>query len=138
MLFSNVFTVYRKRFAGKVINSAAHDSIKSDALNEFAFYMFDYNVDSSVLLAKQAEEKAVKAGNVRQQARAFKNCGISYDIKGKTDSALLFFDKALALAKHQLHPTIANIITDVANAYYAAGNYELAASSFEACTSRRL
>jgi len=110
-----------------VIKSAAHDSIKSDALNEFAFYMFDYNVDSSVILAKQAEEKAVKAGSIRQLARAFKNSGISYDIKGKTDSALLFFEKALALAKqHQLHPTLANIITDVANAYYAAGNYELA------------
>jgi tetratricopeptide (TPR) repeat protein len=78
-------------------------------------------------LAKQAEEKAVKAGSIRQLARAFKNSGISYDIKGKTDSALLFFEKALALAKqHQLHPTLANIITDVANAYYAAGNYELA------------
>jgi hypothetical protein len=76
MLFSNVFAVCRKRFADKVIKSAAHDSIKSDALNEFAFYMFDYNVDSSVLLAKQAEEKAVKAGSIRQLARAFKNTSL--------------------------------------------------------------
>lgn len=110
-----------------MINSAAHDSIKSDALNEFAFYMFDYNVDSSIILAKQAEEIALSIGNHQQLSRAFKNIGISYDIKGKTDSALLYLDKALKIAtEFQIHPTLANIITDIANAYYASGNYELA------------
>lgn len=111
----------------QVISSSAPDSVKSDALNEFAFYMFDYNVDSSILLAYGAKELALKAGNVRQQARAIKNIGISYDIKGKTDSAILFLSEALALAKrHNLHPSQANILTDIANAWYAAGSYELA------------
>ncbi len=111
----------------QVINSSAPDSVKSDALNEFAFFMFDYNVDSSIILANLAREKAVKAGNVRQQARAIKNIGISYDIKGKTDSAILFLNEALALAKqNSLHPSQANILTDIANAWYAAGSYELA------------
>ena len=99
----------------QVINSSAPDSVKSDALNEFAFFMFDYNVDSSIILANLAREKAVKAGNVRQQARAIKNIGISYDIKGKTDSAILFLNEALALAKqNSLHPSQANILTDIA------------------------
>lgn len=111
----------------RIINSSSPDSLKSDALNEFAFYMFDYNVDSSIILAREAEQLALKAGNSRQQARALKNIGISFDIKGKTDSALLYFDQALLIARNkQLHPTLANIITDIANAWYAAGNYELA------------
>lgn len=89
--------------------------------------MFDYNVDSSILLANQARQLALKAGNVRQEARAIKNLGISYDIKGKTDSAILYLNLALTLAKqHDLHPSQANILTDIANAYYAAGSYELA------------
>lgn len=121
----------RAQFAEKdslvnVIKNTSEDSVRSDALNEFAFYMFDYNVDSSILLANQAEAIAVRIGNIRQQARALKNLGISYDIKGKTDSALLYLDKALQLAQqNQLHPTLANIITDIANAYYAAGIFEL-------------
>ena len=64
----------------KIVTSNAHDSVKSDALNELAFYMFDYNVDSSILFATRARQLAVKAGNIRQQARAIKNIGISYDI----------------------------------------------------------
>lgn len=111
----------------KICSSNVHDSVKSDALNELAFYMFDYNVDSSILFANQARELAIKAGNVRQQARAIKNIGISYDIKGKTDSAIFFLNQALSLAKRfNLHPSHANILTDIANAYYAAGSYELA------------
>ena len=110
-----------------IVSSNVHDSIKSDALNEFAFYMFDYNVDSSILLANQARQLALKAGNVRQEARAIKNLGISYDIKGKTDSAILYLNLALTLARqYSLHPSQANILTDIANAYYAAGSYELA------------
>lgn len=111
----------------KIYTSNAHDSIKSDALNEFAFYMFDYNVDSSIILANQARQLAIKANNIRQQARAIKNIGISYDIKGKTDSAIFFLNQALSLSKQfNLHPSQANILTDIANAYYAAGSYELA------------
>ena len=122
----------RSQFAEKdslvaILSSPVHDSIKSDALNELAFYMFDYNVDSSILLAGQAKKMAISAGNVRQQARAIKNIGISYDIKGKTDSAIFYLNQALGLAKqHNLHPSQANILTDIANAYYAAGSYELA------------
>jgi two-component system, sensor histidine kinase PdtaS len=133
ILFSLLFSFSAKsQFAEKdsllqLIQSAVHDSIKSDALNEFAFYMFDYNVDSSILLANEAKRKAINAGNVRQQARAIKNIGISYDILGKTDSAILFLNEALALAKqNNLHPSQANILTDIANAWYAAGSYELA------------
>ncbi len=111
----------------RIINSSSPDSLRSDALNEFAFYMFDYNVDSSIILAKEAERIALQSNNKRQEARALKNIGISFDIKGKTDSALLYFDQALLIARNnQLHPTLANIITDIANAWYAAGNYELA------------
>ena len=120
ILFSFLFSfTAQSQFAEKdsllqVINSSAPDSVKSDALNEFAFFMFDYNVDSSIILANLAREKAVKAGNVRQQARAIKNIGISYDIKGKTDSAILFLNEALALAKqNSLHPSQANILTDL-------------------------
>ncbi len=110
-----------------ICSSTAHDSVKSDALNELAFYMFDYNVDSSILFAYRARELAIRSGNVRQQARAIKNIGISYDIKGKTDSAIFFLNQALSLAKQfNLHPSQANILTDIANAYYAAGSYELA------------
>ncbi|MCX6317092.1 MAG: tetratricopeptide repeat protein [Bacteroidetes bacterium] len=110
-----------------VISSSVPDSVKSDALNELAFYMFDYNVDSSVLLATQARKMAIKAGSVRQEARAIKNIGICYDIWGKTDSAILYLTEALVLArKHQLHPSQANILTDIGNAWYAAGIYELA------------
>lgn len=133
ILFSILFSFSAKsQFAEKdsllqLIQSAVHDSIKSDALNEFAFYMFDYNVDSSILLAHEARRKAINAGNIRQQARAIKNIGISYDILGKTDSAILFLNEALVLAKqNNLHPSQANILTDIANAWYAAGSYELA------------
>ncbi|MFZ1784956.1 MAG: tetratricopeptide repeat protein [Ferruginibacter sp.] len=111
----------------KVASSAVHDSVKSDALNELAFYMFDYNVDSSILFANRAGQMAVQSGSIRQEARAIKNLGISYDIKGKTDSAILYLNQALAITKeYNLHPTQANILTDIANAYYAAGSYELA------------
>ncbi|MFZ1452527.1 MAG: tetratricopeptide repeat protein, partial [Ferruginibacter sp.] len=140
ILFSCVFSLQaicqfaEKDSLLKICTSNAHDSIKSDALNELAFYMFDYNVDSSILFANQARELAIKAGNVRQQARAIKNIGISYDIKGKTDSAIFFLNQALSLAKQfDLHPSHANILTDIANAYYAAGSYELALrNNFEA------
>ena len=111
----------------KLLSSAIPDSVRSDALNELAFYMFDYNVDSSIQLANQAKEYAAKANNLRQEARSLKNIGISYDIKGKTDSAIYFLNMALDIAKkNNIHPSHANILTDIANAYYAAGNYELA------------
>lgn len=111
----------------QLLRSPAHDSVRSDALNELAFFMFDYNVDSSIVLADQALQLAKQVNNLRQQARALKNIGISYDIKGKTDSALFFLNMALVIAvNNNFHPSQANILTDIANAYYAAGNYELA------------
>ncbi|MBK6826318.1 MAG: hypothetical protein IPG86_05390 [Chitinophagaceae bacterium] len=67
----------------RIINSSSPDSLRSDALNEFAFYMFDYNVDSSIILAKEAERIALQSNNKRQEARALKNIGISFDIKGR-------------------------------------------------------
>ena len=111
----------------QLLRSPAHDSVRSDALNELAFFMFDYNVDSSIVLANQALQLARHTNNLRQQARALKNIGISYDIKGNTDSAVFFLNRALAIAlENNFHPSQANILTDIANAYYAAGNYELA------------
>ncbi len=111
----------------QLLRTPLHDSVRSDVLNELAFYMFDYNVDSSIVLAGQAHQLAIQAGNLRQQARALKNTGISYDIKGNTDSAVFFLNKALSIAvANDFHPSQANILTDIANAFYAAGNYELA------------
>jgi tetratricopeptide (TPR) repeat protein len=77
------------------------DTNKVLALSGLAFALYSSNPDTTILLAQQAEELALKQGWPKGVANAYNIQGIAYSVKGDYVKGLGYYDKALRLYEEQ-------------------------------------
>lgn len=94
----------------RVVQAAAPDTTKVDALNKLSFLYRRANPDSMILLAAQADSLAVQLGYLNGRAKAVYHLGIGYDIKQNTTEASRLFQKAAELAMQANNTTLQNSI----------------------------
>lgn len=68
-------------------------------LNDFCGKHYQTKPDKTLPVAKKALSLAMAENNTLETIRAYENIGLSYDFLGHFDTALVYFDKCMALFK---------------------------------------
>jgi signal transduction histidine kinase/Tfp pilus assembly protein PilF len=114
--------------AGKDFES---DTAYINALNALAFRFSYSNADSAILIASQAVALSKKVPYPFGEAEAYKNLGLTYNITGNYDSALVIFDVGLKIALDKnLASTAGRIYHNKAIVYTNQGKYSPALENY--------
>lgn len=110
----------------KVADTTRADTIRLDAWQELGFYYMESEPVKGVAYGLQMVQLASKIKDTARVAFGYQLLGISYDYKNDLDSCLYFLRRADTIFTAMNRPDRrANIISDIALAYYLRGNYEL-------------
>ncbi|WP_454803535.1 ATP-binding protein [Mucilaginibacter phyllosphaerae] len=103
-----------------------------DALNRLAMLLYEKNIDSTFLLAKQAREISNRLQYAKGKADALNNLGVVYDIKGNLQLGLRYYNeayKSYTLLKDTANRAQARM--NIAQLYQESGKNEKAVANYK-------
>ena len=80
----------------RIIKNAKNDSVKVDALNKLTWKYIFNDKDKSVELLNRTEKLALKTNQKYGYNTFLTNKGVFFDVHGNSDSAKVYFEKAIA------------------------------------------
>ncbi|RTL57585.1 MAG: tetratricopeptide repeat protein [Sphingobacteriales bacterium] len=102
-----------------------------NTLNALAFKLAYYKTDSAILLGNKAAALSKNISYPFGEAEAYKNLGLTYNVRGNYDSAFIVYKAGLAIAeKNHLAATAGRIYHNTAIVYTNLGKYPEALENY--------
>jgi len=112
-----------------IIDSTDEDTIKVIALLGIARSTYSYNTDTAILVCKEALSISDANNYAEGKIKAYSWLGYLYNKEGYSDTALLFYKRALATLEKQEKPNygiLSSLINNIAYTYDLQGNIPFA------------
>lgn len=107
------------------------DTSRIDVLDQLFKSLLSTQIDSSIVLAKEAVALAEKINDVERKAYMLKNIGIGYYYKGEFVEVLEYWEASLAAFASINHPKgIGNLLSNIGAVYNSTGDYTKALEYF--------
>ena len=107
------------------------DTSRIDVLDQLFKSLLSTQIDSSIMLAKEAVALAEKINDVERKAYMLKNIGIGYYYKGEFVEVLEYWEASLAAFASINHPKgIGNLLSNIGAVYNSTGDYTKALEYF--------
>lgn len=119
---------YANRESDSLINlieQTPKDTNLVDLFNSISWSLKYSNPDSSILFAEKGRKLAKYLGYGYGESQSLSNIGVAYDVLGKYDKSLQYFEEALKTYNYKNDKDErASIITNIATLYSELGNIE--------------
>ena len=114
-----------------LINSTKNDSIKVDAYNKLTWRYIFSDKDKAKNILNTTEKYALKTNQKFGYNTFLNNKGIFYDVNGFSDSAKIYFEKAIAYSQKYKFPVHEqNSLNNLGMYSWNKGNYQDALNNF--------